>query len=379
MEQFIKPALALWRAGIYFLIGTVLIIIGTIWQPPFSAIVGANRLWYHNLIDKGVGSLDTIAYVVYFAGILYAILIQVGDFLWNSGLQISIENGFRNMADALTIGSAKISYYSVIKWIGGSSETDEKYKSIIMNLFCKCYGAHSADEHSYLNYVVQNLMETHAKDTAITRENLTADITIRKTDNYPDLFQWDEKKDYILKCPAAKGTYPLQTAISIRADTNNVAQLLQLLNLTVKIDKVDCFSFQEWLRNRHINSYGFEIKDENGSLVFDGKWITLNFSKTVEIVKRETPISILESSFITRDERAYHLVVQEPTYNVALSMKLEGLPTWYLQKPLIGASWYHSGATNFADIDKNNPRWVSAKVPRWVLPGIWATVEWASE
>lgn len=99
----------------------------------------------------------------------------------------------------------------------------------------------------------------------------------------------------------------------------------------------------------------------------------------MELTKPETRISVVEVSFITTDERAYSFVSSQPSYNVSLQMRLEGLPKWQLQMRHIGSRWYHAGASDFVRVDQNNAQWVSASVPKWVLPGVWATVEWASE
>jgi hypothetical protein len=123
----------------------------------------------------------------------------------------------------------------------------------------------------------------------------------------------------------------------------------------------------------------FNIPANGGSLSFDGKWLYFKYQEMVELTKPETRISVVEVSFITRDERAYSFITTFPSYNVSLAMRLEGLPNWQLQKPNIGTTWYHAGSSDFASFDQNNTQSVWASVPKWVLPGVWATVEWAPE
>ncbi len=380
MEQLLKPAVALYRAGTYFIIGIVLVVISTIWHPPFESIQAPDRVWYHDLIDKGVGSLGNIAWFMFLAGLAYAVLIGLGDYLWSSKLQVSVENGFKGMADALVIGSGRISYGSVAKWIDNSSEPGEKYRSVALSSMCRCYGPHSRDERSYLNYVVNNLIDTHATESSITRYNFHNDITVKKSDDYNDLLRWEEKKGYTIKCHSGSATSAVKAATSTRANADNVQQLLKLLDLTVSIDEVKCFSFQEWLKDTgQLGPGTFKKKRGDCEIEFDGTWVSVVYMRQLEISKPETRVGILEFSFISKDERCYSLIIGEPTYDVSLTMRLYGLPKWQLQKPVIGATWYHSGSTNFATIDQNDAQWVSAHIPRWVLPGIWATIEWASE
>jgi hypothetical protein len=171
--------------------------------------------------------------------------------------------------------------------------------------------------------------------------------------------------------------------ISARANFDNVGQLIERLNLTIAVDGKPWFSFQKWKReagNIDVSRvFNIEAEGKGGKLSLDGKWIYFEYYEKVELTKPETRISVVETSFITRDERSYSFISTQPIYNVSLQMRLEGLPKWQLQKPNIGSRWYHAGASDFVNFDQNNPLWISASVPKWVLPGVWATVEWAPE
>jgi hypothetical protein len=148
------------------------------------------------------------------------------------------------MAHAVAVGSARMSHNSVLKWISNSYELPDKYKMIALSSMCKCYGDHSSEENSYLNYVVENLIETHAKYESITRHNYNINVVIRKIPEHTDLLQWDERKDFILKCPSGKTSTPIGTMISARANFDNVGRLIELLTLTIAIDGKPWFSFQ---------------------------------------------------------------------------------------------------------------------------------------
>ncbi|MFZ3328364.1 MAG: hypothetical protein WA231_21870, partial [Methylocella sp.] len=301
--------------------------------------------------------------------------------LWNTKLENSINRGFETMSNALTIGSARISHNYVSKWIANSSETPDKYKLIALSSLCRCYGDHSSEENSYLNYVVENLIDKHANYEAITRNNYNVSIVIRKVGEHIDLLQWEGRRDYVLKCPAGKTSTPIGTTISARANFDNVGRIVELLNLTIAVDGKAWFSFQRWKSAAgNIDlSRVFSIEADGGKLSFDGKWIYFQYDQTIELSKTETRIAIVEVSFVTMDERAYSFISTQPIYNLSLSMRLEGLPNWQLQKPNIGTAWYNATSSDFARVDQNSAQWVSASVPKWVLPGVWATVEWASE
>ncbi len=243
-EQFVKPAIAIWRAGIFFSIGLVIWFLSIIWVPPYAGVETKDRSWYYDIIDGAIGNLGNIARFILIAGLIYAVLVALGEYLWTSKLEDSIGRGFQVMSDALTIGSARISHNSVSKWIANSFETPEKYKLIAVSSLCKCYGAHSSSENSYLNYVVDNLIETHAKPEAITRHNCNITVVIRKVDEHSDLLQWEERKDYVLNCPSGRTSTPVGTTISARANLDNVGRLVEALTLTIAMMGVLGFHFK---------------------------------------------------------------------------------------------------------------------------------------
>ena len=150
LEQFVKPAMAAWRASIFFVFGIVILFVSTIWHAPYADIK-QNRLFYYDFIDKVFGNIDNIGQWILYAGGIYALLVGFGEYLWTSKLENSIDRGFQTMSEALTIGSARISHNSVSKWIANSAETPDKYKLIALSFLCKCYGAHCFDWNGHFS------------------------------------------------------------------------------------------------------------------------------------------------------------------------------------------------------------------------------------
>lgn len=382
-EPFVKPAIAIWRGSLFFLIGLSVWAVSTILPPPFTGLAQKDRAFYHDFIDKTVLNLDGAAKFILIAASIYVIIVALGEYLWSSNLETLITEGFEKMSNAVAIGSAKVSNKLVLRWIENSNELPEVYKAISSSCLTKYYGSHSSDENSYLEYVIENLLDTHAKCESITRYNYNINIVVRKLPEYGDLLQWEERKDYVLKCPAGKASIPIGTYTSFRANFDNVDRLVNGFNLLITIDGKIIFSFQKWKREAGGDvdvTRPFKIEPEEGGILsFDGKWIIFEYYKTVELTKCDTHISVVEESFIAWDERSYSFISREPAYNVSMMMRLEGLPGWQLQKPNIGTRFYHAGASEFAKVDQMKAQWVSAKVPKWVLPGVWATVEWAAD
>lgn len=81
----VKPFAAAWRARAYFAFAFIFWLLYSSIQPPFAAVQA--KQWWQDLIDKAVGSFDKIAYLVAIAGLVYAVISDVIDYVWANSLQ----------------------------------------------------------------------------------------------------------------------------------------------------------------------------------------------------------------------------------------------------------------------------------------------------
>jgi hypothetical protein len=375
----------LWNSRKYFAIAALLFLIGKGWEALTRAFIKQDELgelsrFFFEIANGIMGKAADLALIIFFVGIGYWIFTEVLDFVWGERLQKQIDNGFKLIAESVTLGSSTVSNSYVARWIKNSAEEPHVYKTLAYNSLCKCYGAHCEQDDSYLKFVMDNLVDTHSSSGNVTRHNYMINIVIGKSDQYPKFLKWIESKEFVLRCPAGRGSTELVSIINSRADKNDLNDLLSLLKFTITLDNKPAFSLQQWLQEAGTidSSKDFIISNGDAQLSFDGKWMYFSFKRHIDFDK-EVRVKMVEESFMSKDERSYTFIVRQPTFNISLTMRLEGLNDWQLQKPNVGSTWYHSESGEFANIDQIHAQWVTATVPRWVLPGVWATAEWASE
>jgi hypothetical protein len=130
LDRYFKPASALWRGRAYFAIGGVLWLIGQVYTPPYSQIPADQREFFQTLINKALGSLDKIGYVIMFAGLAYAVLTDMWEMIWVGRLAEELRDGFKSMGNTLAIGVLDITFEAILTWITNKRGNSDEYKSI---------------------------------------------------------------------------------------------------------------------------------------------------------------------------------------------------------------------------------------------------------
>lgn len=378
-DHFKKPIASLYRARIYFILGLLLLMANTILAPYFT---NKTLSWYEELIKKGIGGLDEAAYVFLLAGVIYAILCDLTDFIWTSRVKDELREGFREVAQTISTGVNEMTDKAVTNWIRRGTAEPSIYKNVGKCAFEAYYGDHIKKDESHFNFIVENMLEKYSNEYSVTRENYRDNIVIR-TNPGNDTLLWEEEKKYTLVCLAGTGEHQIRGFTSCRADPRMTETILKNANLLIDFDEIRIFSFRHWFeQNKNIlsslESTGHFADQLGNTIVYDGNWLTMSFQVTVKISKIRTPVRIFEVSNMDINERCLHLILEQPTFRLNFSMRLEGAEDWSLMKPLVGAEFYHGEATDFVKTDLNNPRWVSVDVPKWILPGLALVAEWTA-
>src|SRR5579862_8345399 len=225
MDLFIKPVMALWRARGYLLFAGILWGIQTVYQPPFRNIPVADRYWYHDLIDKALGSLDRVAYVVLLAGLIYAVMADLSDFLWTGKIQNDMRAGFKSVADTIATGISGMTHESVLAWVTRGLGTSPEYRTIGVAALREHYGGDNHDRINYLDYVVNNILDGAMRSESTTRENLVENVVLRKVPG-ESLLRWEDDRRFTVVCPAGRGDYLLRSFIQSRADAASVENIV---------------------------------------------------------------------------------------------------------------------------------------------------------
>src|ERR1700687_2265729 len=98
MDWGVKTLLALWRAKVYLVLAGTLAVIHTVYRPLFVDVPPGQRIWYQDLADKALGSLDKLAYLILIAGLAYVVLAEISDHLWTGKVQADVREGFDKIA-----------------------------------------------------------------------------------------------------------------------------------------------------------------------------------------------------------------------------------------------------------------------------------------
>lgn len=375
MEWLVKPAEPLWRARAYLIFAAILWAISALVAPPFEGVTP--RYWYYDLVDEAISGTGRIALPVLFAGLAYAVLIGLADYLWASKVQKDLQEGFKGVANTIATGVSGINREAVLAWVTRGLGQQGEYRAVAMAALRQHYGKPAPERDNYLEYVMNNVFDKALPSICITRENFTESVVLRKKSG-DELLEWEDDRRYTCVCPEGNAEETIGSIVTSRAEGENVNEIAKRLALTITVDGRRIFSFQDWYKSLggNIDKIPFEASRDGGKLSFDGRWLSFEYEHKLKLEKTKTAVRITERSFLQQDDRFFCLIINQPTFNTQFDMKLEGLPDWHLRKPIVGASWYHSGSTKFAEIDQNTAQWVSARIPEWVLPGLALIVEW---
>jgi hypothetical protein len=255
-DAIVKPFAAAWRARAYFAIALVLWLLSQI-PKPFSQ---PDPQWWQELINKGVGSFDKIAYLVGIAGIVYVVISDVLDYVWSNSLQTEVRKGFdetgsilkRSLAD-FTSGLVGMSFESVKVWVEGGRGEPEQIRTIAKSALIGCYGAHNSKPESFLTFSLEDMLDNWATSSSQTWENFASVVTIRPSP-ITGHFQWEERRNYDLVCVSKSGELPLRLEGSTQISFSQVITALNSLNFKIRFGRDTIVEFEQWWKNNRVDT-----------------------------------------------------------------------------------------------------------------------------
>ncbi|WP_316175280.1 hypothetical protein [Bradyrhizobium sp. SZCCHNRI1073] len=380
-EAVVKPFAAGWRARAYFAIALWLL---SQIPKPFAQ---PDPSWWQELINKGVGSFDKIAYVVALAGIVYVVISDVLDYVWANSLQIEVRKGFVETGNVLresladfTSGLVGMTFESVKVWIEGGRGKPDQVRTIAKSALISSYGAHNNEPESFLSFSLDDLLDNWATANSQTWENLFALVTIRPS-TIQNHFEWEERRTYNLVCMSRCGQLPIKLEGSYQISAPEIIKALGSLDFQVRFGSNTIIDFKKWWSAHKVDQLEADgtlnINEEGILIRYNGTWLSYEFNKTCDISLQETEVEVYERAFISQDDRCYILAVRHPTRGIRLSLTLEGLDRkWTVKAPIASSMLYKKGisAVTVSNYQKYTS---SASLTGWTLPGVALVVEWS--
>lgn|GEM_PF-3235436 len=380
-KDLTKPFTGLWRARAYVAIAALLWIVFTLMPKPFSHVV-VDRQWWHTLIDDGIGSIDKFAYLVFLAGIIYAVVSDILDYMWNNNISSQMSEGFDRAAAALqrgvqdvANGISLLSLDSVKSWIVYGKNDSVTVRSVAEVALFTTYGDHHRKGESIIDYMMEDVLDKFGVKAGVMWENLTSQVTIRSS-NVDGHFQWEEEREYTIVCDTGEANVPVKIEVSFQIRPDTVQSALDNMEYWVKYDSELIVDFRSWWNTNKtpLQSGLLDINADGVRILYDGSCVKLEIGLDRHVKQKRTLVTIFERSYISTDDRCYSLAIRHPTRNLRLGLTLE-LPDWIARAPVTSADLYESGR-RAVRIEQNYQQKCSANVVGWNLPGIAAVVEW---
>jgi hypothetical protein len=386
MQSWIKPFAAAWRARGYFAIAFFFWLLSNTIPPPFSTVAALDKLWWQDLIAKAVGSFDKISYLVLIAGLVYAVISDVFDYVWTNSLQTEVQRGFSETANVLkesltsfTSGLVGMTFESVKVWIEGGRGKPDQIRTVAHSALISYYGKHNLEQGSFLMFSLEDMLDNWASASAQTWENFSSDVTIRSS-NVSDHFEWEENRSYTLVCISSEGELPLRLEGSVQVKATEVIQALNQMRFSVRAGRKTILDLASWWGKNKIGTLpptGTFRQESDGIVVdYDGFWLRYELSGTFQIQERETPVAIYERSLISREDRCYSLALRHPTHGLKFSLSLEGLKDWIVKAPGVSAKLYKEG-NHAVNVEQHHQQTCTASMSGWSLPGVAVVIEWS--
>jgi hypothetical protein len=379
----VKPFAAAWRARAYFLIAFVFWILYSTIPVPFSGIPQAQREWWHDLIAKGVGSFDKISYIVMVAGLVYAVISDVLDYIWSNSFQPELQKGFRETSSALTSslasftsGLAGMTFESVKLWVENRRGEPNQIRTVAQAALVSYYGDHNLGGDNLVSFMLAEMLDRWALGQSQTWKSFVSSVTIRPS-TLSGHYEWEESRSYTLVCMSKTGELPLRLEGSVQINANQLADALEQIDFRVRFGGKNLIDFKRWWQKHKTKDVGqpFKVEQEGITVEYDGVWMRYEISGTFTILAQETEVSIFERSYISGEDRCYALALRHPTRGLRATLSIEGLPKWIVKPPLVSSLLYEKGSAA-VQIEQRQKHSYSASAPGWNLPGVTAVFEW---
>lgn len=391
----VKPFAAAWRARGYFIFAFIFWLIHSTISVPFASV--PNKAWWQDLIDKAVGSFDKIAYLIAIAGLVYAVISDVLEYVWLNNLQgetqkalgearSDLNKGLAETGNILksglanfTAGLVGMTFESVKVWIENGRGEPHQVRSVAHCALVNYYGEHSVEADSFLSFSLEDMLDNWALASAQTWEGMSSSVTIRGCD-IPDHFEWQENRNYTVVCPSSSGTLPFRLEGSFQVRASDVLKAMDRLDFRVRFANENVADFRSWWQVHKISALPpdgtFRIEAGGTIVEYDGIWIRYDIKAECTISQMRTSVTIYERSLISTEDRCYSLALRHPTRGVLVNFSLEGLSNWVVKPPVASAQLYKKGS-QAVQIEKFHKDTCSARMSGWTLPGVAMVIEWS--
>jgi hypothetical protein len=380
-----KPFAAAWRARAYFAFALLFWVVFAAAPPILEGIFPNPRQGWQDFILKSAGSFDKFAYFTALAGLLYAVISDVIDYVWTNSLQAELRKGFSDTGNIITTalsnftsGLMGMSFESVKVWIEGGLGGKPQLRVLAETALVSTYGRHNLGQDSIVALVMNGLLDTWAVGTAQIWEQFTSVVILRKSPlkNY---FQWEETRRYTLICFSQTGEVPIDLEGSARIQSNEVAATLDEMEFWARFGSTKVIDLKSWWAKYKSHATGrdkFRIEGDGIILEYDGIWLTYTCKCNCLITSERTDVTVYEKSYISNEDRCYSLINRHPTKGMRVSLSIEGVEDWVVKSPVVSADFYKREG-RIVQIDRPHDQSCQWHTQEWVLPGIAMTIEWS--
>jgi hypothetical protein len=380
----VKPFAAAWRARAYFVIAFVFWILYNTLPVPFASIPQAQRDWWQDLIAKAVGSLDKISYLVLIAGLVYAVISDVLDYIWANSFQPELQKGFTEAGSALigslqsfTSGLTGMTFESVKLWVEGKRGDSTQIRKVAQSALVSYYGDHNVGGDDLVTFMLAEMLDRWALAHSQIWESFVSNVTIRQS-TLPGHFEWEERRSYNLICKSKSGELPLRLEGSAQVNPDQLIKAVEQMEFRVRFVSANLVDFRSWWKKNQnaILPKPFKVESDGLTVEYDGVWLRYEATGTFNISQEKTEVSIFEKSYISEQDRCYCLALRHPTRGLRATLSIEGLPTWIVKPPIVSSRLIYEKGTAAVQIEQSQKFSYSASAPGWNLPGVAMVIEW---
>src|SRR4051812_20850068 len=176
----------MWRARGYVIAGVAIYLLSFV-PLPYKDADPKTLDWWQVIIAKAFGSLDKIAYAVLFAGLVYALLSDLFDFVWSTKLGDEFNkavdktgNILQGGLDKFVAGLGTMSFEAVKVWIENGKAESSQLRVVGTSSLKSHFGKHLSAPDNFLDFVLESIVDASARADTQTWDRFSTNITIRK-------------------------------------------------------------------------------------------------------------------------------------------------------------------------------------------------------
>jgi len=384
MNSFIKPFAAAWRARAYFALAALFWVAFHVLTPLVNSNLPVQTEWWADLISKATGSFDKFSYFIAIAGLIYAVLSDLIEYIWLNNLKTEFKSGFSEVGNifestvsSFVSGLSNLSYESIRMWVDNGRGTKEQIKIIAETSLINIYGKHNTGEGNLLEFILGGVLDIWGTESAQVWENFVSQVTLRPI-SIPDYFEWEETRTYSLICKSKSGVVPIRLEGSVRIRPDEIRSAIEHLEFRFRFGSENKFDFQTWWSANSISIDGSQFKLEKDGVVleYDGIWLAYFVNIDCNISVERSEVRIFEKSYVSVDDRCYALTLRHPTHGIRASLSIEGASGWAVKPPVVSAVNYPK-AERTVQVHKDHKHSCQWSTQGWALPGVAMVIEWS--